>query len=417
MTLRLGVGSVTDVGRARDHNEDAFFVDTTAGLLAVADGMGGHQGGEVASATALEALRAAIAEGASVPDAVRRANQAVHDQAAADDQLRGMGTTLTAATFGDDATLEIAHVGDSRAYLMRDGVLARITTDHSLVQELVDAGELTEEEARSDPRRSMITRALGMDAEVEVDAYPVGLRRGDRVLLCSDGLTSMVDDDGIAVLLASEADPTEAARALVTAANDAGGLDNVTVIVIDVIDDDETTSAVDPVVDDDPTVAVAPVAPVAPVGPPEARAAASSPTPPRTRGRLARTARRLVPLVAVLALLVGGSFWYARRGYFVGEYEGRVAIFDGRPGGFLFFDPALEADFVGLPVNELPPRVRASVREGETFSSIEAANDRKDELAALIEQRSGDTGSSSGTSTTTTTTTNGTGAGAGGSPA
>ena len=197
MTLKLVVGAATDVGRVRGHNEDAYLVDDHLGLIAVADGMGGHQAGEVASATALEALRAAVTSGEGVRDAVSSANDAVYEKSTTDDRLRGMGTTLTVGTLAAGGTLLLGHVGDSRAYLLHDGELRQVTVDHSLVEELVRAGELTEAEAESDPRRSMITRALGIDPEVEVDLYPIQVVGGDRLLLCSDGLTGMVRETQI----------------------------------------------------------------------------------------------------------------------------------------------------------------------------------------------------------------------------
>jgi protein phosphatase len=239
VTLRFRAGAATDVGRVRDHNEDGYLVDDTLGLIAVADGMGGHRGGEVASAAALDALRIAFGAGATIDGAVATANEIVHEQSLADRNLRGMGTTLTAGALGIDGTLTLGHVGDSRAYLVRDGELARITTDHSLVEELIRAGELTEEEAERDPRRSRITRALGLEPSVTVDLESVDLRDGDRLLLCSDGLTTMVREDEIAALVVDEDDPEEVARRLVDTANEHGGVDNITVVIIDIQEDGE----------------------------------------------------------------------------------------------------------------------------------------------------------------------------------
>jgi protein phosphatase len=228
------------VGRVRDHNEDGYLIDDELELIAVADGMGGHQGGEVASATALEVLLAEYVERHDLRDAAVAANDAVYDRSLEDDAVRGMGTTLTAAVVGDDhETLIFGHVGDSRAYLFRDGELRRVTTDHSLVEELLLAGELTEDEAFRDPRRSQITRAVGLEPGVEVDLYPVALVAGDRVLLCSDGLTDMVRDDVLTEALANEPDPEAVAQRLVDAANANGGVDNITVVVADVYDDGE----------------------------------------------------------------------------------------------------------------------------------------------------------------------------------
>ena len=251
MTLRLEVGVATDVGRVRDHNEDGYLVDNDLGLIAVADGMGGHRGGEVASAAALEAMRIAFVAGASIDEAILVANDAVYDQSVADPNLRGMGTTLTAGSFDNEGRLVLGHVGDSRAYLMRDGELDRVTTDHSLVEELIQAGELTPEEAERDPRRSMITRALGLEPGVVVDVIELDLRDGDRLLLCSDGLTTMLGASEVATSLDAEPDPATAAVRLVSAANAAGGVDNITVIVVDVVHD-PLTDQPEPAADEDP---------------------------------------------------------------------------------------------------------------------------------------------------------------------
>ena len=204
--MRIVSGASTDTGQVRDGNEDSYLVDRRLELFAVADGMGGHRAGEIASATALDGLRLAVDEGTPVADAVGRANTAVWDKAAGDTDLAGMGTTLTAAIF-DAGTLTIAHVGDSRAYLLRDDRLERLTTDHSLVEELIRDGKLTEEQAAVHPQRSIITRALGVDSSVEVDVYSLVLQGGDRVIICSDGLTSMVRAAGIAEILRARARP------------------------------------------------------------------------------------------------------------------------------------------------------------------------------------------------------------------
>src|SRR5438477_6613819 len=166
--MRLLAGYATDVGRVRDGNEDAFVVDKQLALFAVADGMGGHLGGEVASQTAIEALRAAVASGVSIDAAVRRANAAVFERSTTDQSLYGMGTTLTAAVPAGPAELLIGHVGDSRAYLLRGDDLIRVTEDHSLVEELVREGRITEEQAAVHPQRNIITRVVGVEPDVEV---------------------------------------------------------------------------------------------------------------------------------------------------------------------------------------------------------------------------------------------------------
>ena len=190
--MRLASGSFSHTGLVRGNNEDAYLADDAHVLFAVADGMGGHRGGEVASRTAIEALRAAIAAGRGVQDAITSANDAVIERARGNQELTGMGTTLTALVVAGGRQLLIGHVGDSRAYLIHEGVLRRITDDHSLVEELVREGRLTSEQADSHPQRHVVTRALGVDPEVEVDLYTFDVmpRRSRRALL------RRADDDG-----------------------------------------------------------------------------------------------------------------------------------------------------------------------------------------------------------------------------
>ncbi len=227
----------TEVGRVRDHNEDSVWPTTDGSTdevlaVAVADGMGGHAGGEVASATALDTAMAVSGEPAM---RVLAANLAVVDAARQRPRLAGMGTTLTLALLDPDGDLDIGHVGDSRAYLLRAGTLQQLTRDHSYVADLIAAGKLTPKEAETHPYRSVLTRAIGLDPTVEVDSYGIVLQSGDRILLCSDGLTSMVSDGPLSEILSRDDSPPAAtADTLVTAANDAGGIDNITVIVIDV---------------------------------------------------------------------------------------------------------------------------------------------------------------------------------------
>ena len=229
------MGAATDVGRVRDGNEDAYLVDDAMGLVAVADGMGGHRAGEVASATALEALRAAITGGRPLRESIEDANEAVYTKSLTDTSLRGMGTTLTAGTLVAGDTVLVGHVGDSRAYLLHDGELRQVTDDHSLVEELVREGRLTADEAAVHPQRSIITRALGVDASVEVDVYPVELVPGDRLLLCSDGLTGMVPEDEILRVVTESENVEAACQQLIDEANERGGLDNITAILVKTI--------------------------------------------------------------------------------------------------------------------------------------------------------------------------------------
>ncbi len=232
--MRYDWATATHVGRVRSGNEDAVFpADGGSGegpvLVGVADGMGGHVGGEVASRTAIDA---ASSTDGDVVARVKAANGAVVARALENKELVGMGTTLTLAEI-QGASCEIAHVGDSRAYLYRDGELHQITTDHSLIAELLASGRITEDDIATHPQRSVVTRALGMARSVRVDRFQQELRPGDRLLLCSDGLTTMIDDDAIAGVLAEERDPEAVAWALIEAANLAGGVDNITVAVVD----------------------------------------------------------------------------------------------------------------------------------------------------------------------------------------
>jgi serine/threonine protein phosphatase PrpC len=234
----LRSGSATHVGRVRPVNEDALLEMAT--LFAVADGMGGHVGGAVASQVAIEALAAAFANSRS-PDgllaAVQAANRAVYERSVADAGLRGMGTTLIAAALVDTPAGErimVVNVGDSRGYVLHAGSLEQLTTDHSVAEEMVARGELTEAEAATHPHRHILTRALGIGDDVEVDTVMRVPEEGDRYLLCSDGLTNELDEAAIEAVLRSHPEPSEAARVLVERANDAGGADNITVVVVDV---------------------------------------------------------------------------------------------------------------------------------------------------------------------------------------
>lgn len=234
--MRFTWATRSDAGKVRDHNEDAVWPkdDGSADepiIVAVADGMGGHAGGEVASSVALDT---AMSVGGEPAMRIQAANLAVVDAAKERPRLAGMGTTLTLGVLDPDGDLDLGHVGDSRAYLWRDGELRQVSRDHSYVADLIDAGELEPEQAASHPYRSVITRAVGLDPTVEVDTYGVVLEEGDRILLCSDGLTDMLDDAAIATILSEFDDTGGAADALVEAANEAGGVDNISVVLVDV---------------------------------------------------------------------------------------------------------------------------------------------------------------------------------------
>jgi PPM family protein phosphatase len=237
--MRLSSFAGSDVGRARSGNEDSYFCGRS--VFAVADGLGGHQGGEVASAAAVAPLAAIDGREFATPAeaaealvaAIGEANSAILDRAAGDPGLWGMGTTVTAAAVAGERHLQLAHVGDSRAYLLRDESLEQLTTDHTVVGELVRRGRLTPEQAAIHPERSILTRAVGLDHRVPVDTPdPLELAAGDQVLLCSDGLTEAVGDPQIAELLSADTDGEVACRSLIDAANTAGGPDNITVVLV-----------------------------------------------------------------------------------------------------------------------------------------------------------------------------------------
>ena len=244
-TPALAWGAATDTGRVRTENEDAYVAEQL--VFGVADGMGGHAAGEVASAIAAGTMRDRLGAGAQSVDvavaAVVEANAAIFQGAHSNSEQRGMGTTLTAMVVLAEGEaprrLALVNVGDSRTYLMRAGRLRRVTIDHSYVQELVSTGHITEAEARSHPRRNIVTRALGIEPTVRVDTWVLPFVRGDRFVLCSDGLVDEVDDEEIAKLLEANRSPQDAADALVAAANERGGRDNVTVVVVDVLEGSE----------------------------------------------------------------------------------------------------------------------------------------------------------------------------------
>jgi serine/threonine protein phosphatase PrpC len=239
----------TNAGRKRRRNEDAFVCDPP--LFAVADGMGGAQAGEVASSLAAAALRER-GDGADhggeegVAELIQEANRRVHQRALDDETASGMGTTITVALLQPDGSVSIGHVGDSRAYLLREARLEQLTDDHSLVAELVRRGELSPEEAEVHPQRSVITRALGTDPDVDVDTFTLQARDGDVFLLCSDGLTTMVDVGTIAsVIERNRGDLAAAARALIREANDRGGDDNITAVLFEVAEGDPDEATVE----------------------------------------------------------------------------------------------------------------------------------------------------------------------------
>ena len=320
--------SVTDTGRRRRHNEDAYVCEPP--LFAVADGMGGAQAGELASGLAAAALRDEASELSGgeqrVDDLIQEANRRVYQRQSEDASASGMGTTMTVALV-ENGRVAIGHVGDSRAYLVRDRKLEQLTEDHSLVAELVRSGKLSPEEADSHPQRSVITRVLGTDPDVDVDTFSVDTMAGDLFLLCSDGLTSMVDDETILRLVErNRGDLNAAAKALVRAANKGGGEDNITVIFFEIADagaTDETERTVTlPAVEDDDADTLDEHSGVPPIA-------------VEKRDEDGHAGRRA--LFALLALLLivaacGVAVWGLWRSHFVGaESDGHVVVYQGLP--------------------------------------------------------------------------------------
>ncbi|HSC73295.1 MAG TPA: Stp1/IreP family PP2C-type Ser/Thr phosphatase [Gaiellaceae bacterium] len=264
--------AVTDPGRTRRHNEDAYVVEPP--LFAIADGMGGAQAGEVASRLATAALKEAGANGGGeqrIADLIQEANRRVYDRSSSDPNTSGMGTTITVALVEDDQ-VAFGHVGDSRAYLIRDARMEQLTEDHSLVNELLKTGKLSREEAETHPQRSVITRALGTDPDVDVDTFSVRAEDGDLFLLCSDGLTDMVSENSILAVVERNRDDIDAAlRALVKAANRGGGQDNITVVAFEIADgvlanDGDTREQALPAVEDEDTLDETDAVPVVDTG-------------------------------------------------------------------------------------------------------------------------------------------------------
>ena len=397
---RFAWGALTDTGRLRKGNEDAFLA--VDGLFAVADGMGGHQAGEVASHLALESLQSWFRSAGTdvMVAAVEHANADVVERSLGDPELAGMGTTLVAMALvdagGRDA-IGVVNVGDSRLYLLSDGVLTQITEDHSLVATMVRQGRLTEAEAAVHPQRNILTRALGIDGSVLVDSWEILPVVGDRYLVCSDGLFNEVDDGRIAATLRRLADPDEACRELVRLANEAGGRDNITCVVVDVVDDDGRDTSVDPSVR---------IRSSHTGGDPVAAAAAPS-SPPRRRGALrqAMTWRvgAFVGAVALVALFALGFIWWTgTRTWFVGVNGEQVAIFHGKPGGVLWIQPTVAED-TELTVSQVPAANRLDVQNGVEQPSLSSARAYVERLIAL--RRSQETTTTTASTSTTASTT------------
>jgi serine/threonine protein phosphatase PrpC len=424
----LRSGSASDVGRVRTVNEDLALESLT--LFAVADGMGGHVGGEIAARTAIDTLQTEFARKPSaegLAGAIHEANKAVWDRGRADAELRGMGTTMIAAALvatDDGDRLVLANVGDSRAYRLHGDELVQLTTDHSVAEELVARGELSEEEAAIHPHRHILTRALGVQPDVAIDVWQIVPEEGDRFLLCSDGLTNEVPAEQITDVLIQTRDPGTAAETLVAMANEAGGNDNATVVVLDVmVGDPSSTTAADahageaaagsaPGASDVTEGAVsasasagstmvvsAPEAP-APVTEPEAagtitsngvgaavvsRSAPDTVEQRRPSRRIdpntgARIPRRITFRVLLFLVVLGGLAyagfatirWYVNDSYFVGLSHNHVVIYQGRPGGFVGINPKI-VKRTQVTAGQVPSYKIPDLRSGVQESSLQDA--------------------------------------------
>ncbi|MEI7889760.1 MAG: Stp1/IreP family PP2C-type Ser/Thr phosphatase [Actinomycetes bacterium] len=357
MTLRVVEHAErSDTGRVRDANEDSFLVRSP--LFVVADGMGGASAGEVASRAAVEEFTRGLPSGDNSEEqlatVVAQANRRINTEAASDEGRRGMGTTVTAALVGD-GTISIAHVGDSRAYLIRGDALAQLTRDHTLVDELVRQGQLTPEEAAEHPQRSIITRALGPEPHVEIDTLTQPVEEGDVLLLCSDGLTGMVDDATLASTVAQADSLDTAARELISKANAAGGRDNITVLLVRI---GSATGGF---------ASSLPGANKTQVG--GAAADASG-------GKSRRGLAAAVVVTALLALILGAGWEASRAVFFLGtDSSGTVTIYRGLP-----YELPLGLDLYqrwytsGVPATVLTPSQKVRLLDHKLRTKREAAD-------------------------------------------
>ena len=389
--LELQPFGVTDPGRVRQNNEDALLVgdggDET--LFVVADGVGGFEAGEVASSIAIDVLRG-LDPDAPFEGAIEEANRRILAAGRGDDRLSGMSTTVVAARFGGtrrEPHVEIAHVGDSRAYLYRGGELKPITEDHSLVAELVRSGDLTRDQAFEHPQKNLITRALGTEDTIEVDTSMLPVEVGDRFVLCSDGLTDMVREEGVKEILARHPeDPEGAARGLLSAALEAGGNDNITVVVVDVKERREEPQAppAGRARAEDPrgganemqSLGPPPVPPRTDPRPSTGTARKRAPRPRKRRsggiGRfLAALVRGLAVVLVLLIALVPAWLWGSSRYYFAFE-SGEVVAYQGLPYAPLGVELNREWQRPGLRESEIKEPYEAPIETHKLYTREDA---------------------------------------------
>ncbi|MGI8910638.1 MAG: Stp1/IreP family PP2C-type Ser/Thr phosphatase [Rubrobacteraceae bacterium] len=393
--LYLDHFGLTDAGKVRRNNEDSLLLGDGADetLFVVADGIGGFEAGEVASSMTVEVLRT-LEPGEPFGDAIREANRRILAAARDDDKLSGMGTTVVALRFGGSSReprAEVSHVGDSRAYLLRGGELSPLTEDHSLVAELVRSGDLTRAQAAQHPQKNLITRALGADAEVEADNMVLPVEAGDRLLLCSDGLSDMIREDRIHdILRGHPGEPETPARGLIAAALAAGGTDNVTVVVVDVKERSQPRHVRDTVSGTQEMQAVeAPNLETAP----EQRAQGSpstvgseTRTPRRQRetaarrrrrkrvgeffGALAKLVRGIAILLAVAVILTPAYLWGSSR-YYMGFDEGEIVLYQGIPYSVGSVDLNREAERTGTRESEVAETYQDPIEDHKLYTRDE----------------------------------------------
>jgi protein phosphatase len=371
----------TDTGRQRSANEDSFFVRSP--IFVVADGMGGAQAGEVASKAAAEAFDRDLPAGAPEPflrETIEAANREIHELAREDPSRTGMGTTITAAVVNAETDeVGIGHVGDSRAYRLRGGRLERLTRDHSLVEEMRRKGQLTDAQAEDHPQRSIITRALGPEPEVEVDVQTVPASPGDVFLICSDGLTTMLGDEQIARLLSGATSMAAAVRALVDEANRAGGRDNITALAFRL----EDASAPAGVSREDATL-IGATAEEAGLTTTEVRRRAAAAAAQQRRERVAekpgrrrlKTAAKVLAAVVLVAAIAFGAWYGNRQVWFLGtDGGGRVALYRGLPYELPFGVKLYEERYASpIQTAALPSRRRDAVTGHDLRSRSEATS-------------------------------------------
>jgi protein phosphatase len=403
MSLSFRAGADTHVGRVRSSNQDSLL--EAGDLFVVADGMGGHNGGEVASALAVETVRETFNAPTTdvLVEAIQAANEAILAKASEDPSLQGMGTTvvaLAAVVTDGEERIAIANVGDSRCYLLEDDRLRQITKDHSVVQTLVDNGQITKAEAEVHPQRNILTRALGIDPKVMTDSWELLPFAGDRYLLCSDGLFNEVSPTTIIETLQAQTNPSEAAAELVRLANEGGGRDNISVVIVDVLEDGGRRAAADEALS---RVAVAETgvhramrhAGVLDPGGGESTGDDAQPSDDEggggdeddeaRSGVSFRTIAFIGALVAVGVGVLGVLAFATRSTYYVGFDDDVVVIFQGRPDGFLGMDPSVK-ERTDLRRTEVPPSFLDELDDGAEFGSLDDARQYVDRLQAEADE-------------------------------